>query len=555
MSNTRPYTIASLLLAVAVTLYLCFFIATNRYSLPLVFLWALAILLVFTAGIPSRVPKMTLPQLTKKRLFILAIMFLPIVVRVLLYQPDRIHGDDLLTATFSQNYHPLTTNFFSGIPPGDAWVAKFPTPYFLFQKLFLSMTGASVLTVKLSVLPYIFVVTVCTYLIARTLFGRIAGIAAVILYAFMAISIYHETLGLHFISSTAVFMLFFVSLLRLQKRYTRFRLVTTGITAGLCYLSYPSSYIALPILLVAVIHALFSRKAHPVRIITWITIGVIVVLAPFVTYALTQENYFAGRIQQVSLINGTWSVYKTAGHTVSETGKVIWDNTVLSLSSFVKDGVGGHGGYTFHQQAFFPPVGLLFFLWGTAFLFIRMSRHIAIWLIMLTVVLTYITGMVLTIPPPAYHRLTLAFPFIAVISASPFALLTLKKRVPFFIAMVALAIYAGINIHYVQTATKEEAMIEDAAIIHHVNAYYPGRSIYVAAFPSFALGYFFPFFPQTTAPGITTKYHQDFLRSKIPGRYVIILTLPGEFKQDFTDTYPEATYIPFSDKYGIMINL
>lgn len=555
MNNLSPQKKWLLFLSGIAWLMVIFFVATNRYTLPLVFLWLLSIFLVIVASMPPVVPKFTLPKLTKRQLFTLAILLLPAVVRVLLYQPDRIHGDDLLTATFSQQYHPLTTNFFSGIPQTDQWVAKFPTPYFLFQKLFLLVTGASVFTVKLSVLPYIIIVSICTYVIARSLFGRIAGVMAVILYAFMAISIYHETLGLHFISSTALYMLFFVALLRLNKRRSPFRLVTTGIATGMCYLSYPSSYIALPVLLVAVIPSLFTKKANPVKSVIWLTIGMGVILGPFVTYALTQENYFVGRINQVSLINGTWSVYKTAEHTVPQTAEVIWDNTTLSLSSFVKDGVGGHGGYTFHQQAFFPRIGLLFFLGGTAFLLMKKYRDLTFWLLMLTVLLTYSTGMVLTIPPPAYHRLTLAFPFIAIISAAPFSLFSIRQKWPLLIAMTILAIYAGINIRYVQSAMKDERMIGDAAIIHHVNAYYPNRPVYIAAFPSFALGYFFPFFPQTTAPGITTKYHQDFLRSKIPGQYVIILTLPEEFKQDFTNTYPEATYIPFSDKYGIMVNL
>jgi hypothetical protein len=555
MSKLSAQKTLFLVLSGAATFLLCFFVATNRYSLPLVFLWLLAILLVIASAMPTPLTPLRLLLPTKKQLFILAIVLLPVVVRVLLYQPDRIHGDDLLTATFSQQYHPLTTNFFSGIPQGDQWVAKFPTPYFLFQKLFLMLTGANVFTVKLSVLPYIIVVSCSTYLIARSLFGRLAGISAVILYAFMAISIYHETLGLHFISSTALYMLFFISVLRLSARYSLFRLVTTGITTGLCYLSYPSSYIALPILLVAVIPPLITKKVHPVRLISWISIGIGVVLAPFITYAVTQENYFVGRIHQVALINGTWSVYKTSEHPLPNTVKIIRDNTALTLTSFVKDGVGGHGGYTFNRQAFFPRIGLLFFLAGIAVLLIKQYRNLAVWLLMLTVLLTYITGMVLTIPPPAYHRLTLAFPFIAIISAAPFSLIPIRKKMLVLIAMASLAVYAGVNVHYAQTAQNSERMIEDTALIHHVNAYYPDRTVYIAAYPSFALGKFFPFFPQTTAPNIVTRYHKEYLRSKITGQYVIIMTLPQDFKKDFTDTYPEATYIPFSDKYGIMVNL
>lgn len=542
----------TLFLAVSITVFICLMIMADRYSPLIAVAWVLSLILLL-AGFIKDLKQHRKPISYQHLAAVLLIMLLPVAVRVLLYQPDRIHGDDLLTATFSQNYHPLTTNFFSGIPEGTQWVAKFPTPYFLLQKIFLRIAGASVLTVKLSVIPYIAVVAVMTYLIGSLLLGSVAGAVAVFIYAFMAVSIYHETLGLHFISSTAVYMIFFYTILRAQRDAKTFWYAASGITCGLCYLSYTSSYIALPVLGLAILGNRFTKKPYNVWL-AWAVIGVTITLAPFAAYAATYDNYFGGRINQVSLLTGSWSAFKPTALSPVETGSILWNNISISLASFIENGIGGHGGYTFNKQAFFHKTGLMLFLAGALYVVVK-KRTTGMLLALLTVFLTYLAGVALTIPPPAYHRLTLAFPFIAVISAAPFSLVSLNHKNSVAVALLILAIYAGTNIRYVQTAMIPEALIEDAAIIKYINTEYPNRHIHVAAFPSFALGKFFPFFSPVTAKSLDTKFHREYLDNPDNNeQYLFIITLPSDFRKEFEAAYPEGKYIPYSEKYGILVN-
>lgn len=541
----------TLFLAVSITVFICLMIMANRYS-PLVAVYWVFSIVFLLAGSTADLRKRQKKPISVPRLFaVIFIILLPVLVRVLFYQPDRIHGDDLLTATFSQNYHPLTTHFFSGIPDGTQWVAKFPTPYFLIQKIFLQLAGATVLTVKLSIIPYIAVVSLMTYLIASFFLGSIGGAAAVFIYAFMAVSIYHETLGLHFISSTAIFMVFFYTLLRAQKEPKTIWYTASGVTCGLCYLSYTSSYIALPVLGFAVLSRAVARQPF-MKWLAWAVIGFTVTIAPFAAYAVTQDNYFGGRINQVSLLTGSWSAFKPAS--LAETGAALSSNISISLSSLIENGIGGHGGYTFNRQAFFHKTGLVLFLAGLFFALIK-KRSAGALLMILTVLLTYIAGVVLTIPPPAYHRLTLAFPFIAILSAFPFFLVSVRNKKSVILALAVLAIYAGTNIRYTQTAIAPEALIEDAAIIKYINTEYPNRHIHIAAFPSFALGKFFAFFLPYTALSVDTKFHKDYLDdTHIKEPYLFVITLPSDFRGKFEAAYPGGKYIPYSEKYGILVN-
>lgn len=555
MNNHRVKEKVCLIFAAVLTSLTCVMILIDRHTPWLAVAWALSSVLLVFGTAPSIHIKRKKPLLTVQLVAVVCIILLPVIVRVLNYQPERIHGDDLLTATFSQNYRPLTTNFFSGIPGGSEWVAKFPTPYFLFQKIFLRFFGASVLTVKLSVLPYVLIVSLMTYLIGITLMGPVAAAAAVIIYAFMAISIYHETLGLHFISSTAIYMIFFYTILRAQKDTKTIWYVSTGITAGLCYLSYTSSYIALPILIAALIGGFIQKKSSAIGWVIWSLIGFIIVTAPFITYAATQENYFGGRINQVSLLTGSWSAGKLTAFSLPQAGELLYESTRVSAMSLVKSGIGGHGGYLFAQQAFFHPTGLILFLIGFLYAIVCIKKQNGIILALLTILITFLTGMVFTIPPPAFHRLTLAFPFIAIISAAPFRQVSLHNKTAVTLALVLISIYAGANIRYAQTAMLPESRIEDAAIIRAINATYPNRQIHIAAFPSFALGKFFPFFPTTSAPVIDTKFHRDYLNDEAYTEpFIFIITLPRDFRTDFEAMYPAASYIPFSDKYGLLVN-
>src|SRR5262249_62014184 len=93
----------------------------------------------------------------------------------------------------------------------------------------------------------------------------------------------------------------------------------------------------------------------------------LIAVAPFAAFFLRSENYVSPRARQVSLLTGEWSPYaepiRKGQMTVSS---VLRKNLTVSLKSFSKNGIGGHGGYDFRHPAFFDPFSLVLFPAGLA---------------------------------------------------------------------------------------------------------------------------------------------------------------------------------------------
>lgn len=533
-------------------------LSLKLYSHVLIVLWLVS-LVCFVISAGERLPKF--PKITIRidpaHILIFCVLLLPIMVRLLNYTPTRMHGDDLLTAYFSMEYHPRTTNFFSGIPDKDSWVSSFPTPYFLFQKLFLRVFGATLLTVKLSILPYVFFVTLLLFSSTALLTNIPTAVAAVWIYSFFAFSVYLETLGLHFISSTALFLLFFYMLLRGFRNESPRTFALAGICAAWSYLSYTSSYIAYPILFIGIfVWIIKKRRASLFRLLFWAVIGFALGIAPFATYAATSRDYFLERITQVSLINGDWSSHKHI--TWPETLPIVRDNLILSARSLIEPGIGGHGGYTFDRQAFFNRESLVLAGTGALLALFMGFFDVSWWLILLVLLASFVSGVVLTIPPPAFHRLSLTLPFLAMISSLPVYFITKLKRgaLPFLVLMMGfLGLYAYTNLAYAKTAIQSEQLIDDASVIVYVNRMYPNRHVHIAAFPSFALEKQWRFFPNNTFASVDTDFHKNYLDRFDPHeRYIYVMILPDEFRTKFIAKDPNGTYIAYSGKYGLFVN-
>src|SRR3989344_7642531 len=126
-----------------------------------------------------------------RKIIILFVLILPLLVRVANYNLDRIHGDDIMSAYFSDHISLAKLNPYAGIPePFTDGEAQFAPPFFILQKLFFTVTGANLLTIKLSILPYVALTSLMIFLIAREILSPASALIAVFLYAFLAFNIY-----------------------------------------------------------------------------------------------------------------------------------------------------------------------------------------------------------------------------------------------------------------------------------------------------------------------------------------------------------------------------
>jgi Dolichyl-phosphate-mannose-protein mannosyltransferase len=528
---------------------------------PLTALTWIAALVLMIRAVPGAVRPQRPAARSARAWWRLSVVLLPCLVRLATLRSDRIHGDDLITAYFSTRYDLARTDFFAPVPPNlDDWVCQFPAPFFALQKLFFVLFGENLLTVKLSILPYVIATSGFLYAIARDLVGERAAVLCMILYAFFGPSVYLETLGLHFVSSTAVFLAFFYFSLRELRQGAPRHALLAGMTAGASYLFYLSSFLALPIA------ALFflargspQRERHVGRNLALFTLGVMMVLSPFVLRTLQTPNALFRRFEQVSLIGGEWSAYPRQIANGETLVRIVRDNVRLSLQSIARPGIGGSGGYDFGKQPLLETLSLVLFALGTLRAIALAWTSIEWSLVLVTTALFFVVNVGLSIPPPAFHRFSIGFPFLCLLLALPLdALLEIRwggaawRRT---VVASTLAAFACTQTWYARRAMIPESDFDELRLARFVDEQYPGRPLYVAAFPTYAFERFYHFARTRRDRRVTSDYHATLLESFDPHRkYVYVITLPAAFDAQFARRDPRGRIIHFSPQLSLFVN-
>jgi hypothetical protein len=338
--------------------------------------------------------------------------------------------------------------------------------------------------------------------------------------------------------------------------------VLAGLLAGASYWFYPSSYIALPILAVAIfIRLISSPKIETVKFSLLTLMAFLVAIGPFITYAARFNNYFFQRTNQVSLLSGEWSDAKNKINKGEITIPLaIKQNLILITNSLYKNGLGGGGGYNFGHLALFDPIILLLFILGftrCCWLIITHRYSSPLLLVMLTIFGSFAT-MVLSVPPPAFHRFSLAYPFIIIILVIPFKwFLSIKKidikiKTTLIVIVLAGIIVNNQNRFVMATAGEKEDI--DIRLSEYLDNYFPERKLYAAAFPSFLFEKVY-YFAGNKHRQVTTDYHDNFLQTfNRDEKYAYVILFPETFNSAFSQTDPNGIIIPFPAKYSIFIN-
>lgn len=555
-----------LILAILLNFFASYKVFRDLQSPFIVFAWLVSLILLVVSQFPrklkEKIKKREKPKfkVAGKIIIISLLVLLPSIVRVSDFNLNRLHGDDLLSAYFSANYNLKKDNFFGPVPKiRGEWVCQFPSPYFVFQKMFFLIFKENSLTVKLSIIPYILIVSIMLFLITKKILNEETAIISIFLYSFFSASLYLETLGLHFISSTAIFLIFFYFLI--SNPENNFSSVLAGIACGSCYLFYTSSYIALPFLFLFYLVQLISRKKIQILKNLFLAIlGFSLTLGPFLTYIYkTKDFYFSGRFDQVNLLSGTWSGEKDKLKEGKTVPQIIEKNLKISVESFYKDGLGGHGGYDFNHLALFEKFSLAIFILGTIlslFLFLKVPALFWVWS---TILVSFLAGMVLTIPPPPFHRFSTAFPFLILILSLPFYLVLKLKRIKywllFLIIIPVVFIYSLNNQRYFYKMTAKENDNANVRLTNFIITNYPDRNIYIAAFPGYNFERLFYFLKGNSNQKIFTEYHNHFLTNFNPKeKYIYVMIFPGYFEEKFQALDPKGKIIKFSNDYSLFAN-
>jgi hypothetical protein len=524
-----------LLLALSIILFLItgLMVFSDKFSPFLIILWLLSII-TFCLTIKEKKIKLSKTQLTWKKLVFILVILLPLVVRILNLEEWRVHQDSFITAYFSAHYDLLKTNFFSIIPQdSNDWVSQFPTPFFFLQKIFFLVFNTSPLSIKLSVMPYILITSVTLFLTAKKLFKARVAIITLVLYSFFSPGLYMDTLGLHTASSDAAFSLFLYLLILNHFGEKKLLFAFTGIACAFCYLTYQSAYIAIPILILFLIFEFFTKnKSKMLLKYSIITAAFLFTISPFLIYSSKHGNYMFKRFHQVSFAN----------YLKNNTSPILTlkNNALLSIRSMYTKDIGGIGGYNFGHLAFFQKISLLLFLGGFLLSLGLLRKKPYLFIIPAAIVLAFLGGIIITLMPPNFHRLAVAFPSIAIISSIPFYYLSKSKinsYAKIFIILFLLLIYSFNSFNYFLEMVKIDKInnppdFEYVRLIDYIKQNYPRRKIYVAAYPSFVLQKIYYFFDKDAI--IQTNYPNNFLmKFDAKNKYVYVILYPEIFNKAF----------------------
>jgi 4-amino-4-deoxy-L-arabinose transferase-like glycosyltransferase len=434
---------------------------------------------------------------------------LPLIGAVLLVQlvgliymmsfPFHYVQDEFITGHTSYTLPPLTEiEWFAGYPPAGEWIAGFPILYYLLQKPFIEVFGLSLETVRISTWPYHLLSAALVYLIGKELFQcRSWAVVGAMIYILLAPNLYMSGYGMHNISSTFFFLAALYSAVRMLRTDDRRWLIASGLFGSMAYLTYTSSYLTLPLISVlAGLWTLFSREWRPLIRLAQVTLIAILGLVPFLTHALVHDNYFTERGDQVNAVSTFYG-----DDSVENPATELLDHVWVNIQSLHTPGIGGVTDYWFGKQALFDWLTLTLLLAGIGIALYRglMDRKPLELTLVVTVLATFVLGMLLTLPAGGFHRTTLAFPFIALLITLAIRTIVeghpwLATRSRFQLAGTAILLLAFIliNISTLQTMTSEDEQISGLTDSVPITAFIensvrPDSDIVISAFPNYHL--------------------------------------------------------------------
>lgn len=387
--------------------------------------------------------------------------------------------------------------------------------------------------IRISTWPYTIGTAIIVYLLIRRIRSDTEAFLATVCFIFLAPQLYLGSLGLHFHSSTFFFLLSLFSFIRLvQDRDYRSSILLGGSLAA-SYLTYTASYIAGPFILICmIIVVLKKREKEWIALFGRTFVIALVILLPFIIYAVRVNNFFLQSIDQVSIFTGSWRAKEEHFHSLGEFTRVITTHSKDAVRSLFLPDIGGTGDYWFGHASFFEPVGAVLFVLGLCLSLYQSFKGDRMLLFLLSAIgTTFTLSMLLTTHPPPFHRWSLAYPLIGFILAQ--GLRSIRNSIhyishsPWLPKMVVTCItllFIWTNItHTYRMIDNDTAINSNDGITlasYLKRSAPPNTPIYIAAFPIYHLGRELLFRTENQYP-ITTNYLSNVTDVYIPA-YLIV---------------------------------
>lgn len=514
----------------------------------LLYIFSFIFLLVKPHKYSLRLIKKELLKTNKKTFLILGLLSIVYLSLIYYFSTFIFHyqEDEFITAHISFSLPSiLNINWFGIYPEDKSWVTQFPILFFFIQKQILNILGPSLNSIRISTWPYQILSVILVYLIAAEYFKKkLYSSISVFIYIFLAPNLYLSSLGLHFISSTVFFLSSFYFYLLMQNRKKIKYSILCGISIGACYLTYASSYIIIPLLIVfTFLQYVKERNKKHIFLFTNSLVIAFLIFYPFLLKILTGNNFLLQRVNQVSIFQSSNVSFM----------KTLLNSLTYNITSLYTNGLGGVNEYYFGHQSFFNIYTLVIFIIGLIIFILKSFRELKFIYLIIFIFSIFSLGMILTVPPGAFHRIYISLPFISIVIAygimlcTESKLLTSKKYVRILLLIIILAAFAISNLISTYSMIKNDkniSILTDSIYIDSIiKKTIPAKSkIYISAYPAYHLGKELVFRTNNLYT-IETDYF-DTVFTKLKRGDILILQYPDNSQINLlSEKFPKGLYL------------
>jgi hypothetical protein len=120
-----------------------------------------------------------------------------------------------------------------------------------------------------------------------------------------------------------------------------------------------------------------------------------------------------------------------------------------------------------------------------------------------------------------------------------------------------LLLFACRNERQLAEAAIRDTPSREMDLARFVNQRYPGRPLYIAAFPNFGYRriYYFSGPEARRRPSVETQYHSSLLLNlNRREKYVYVMIFPDSFEKPFREADPRGKFFRFNNVYATFAN-
>lgn len=178
------------------------------------------------------------------------------------------------------------------------------------------------------------------------------------------------------------------------------------------------------------------------------------------------------------------------------------------------------------------------------------------WVIIFSVLISFL-AVIFSIPPPAMHRFSLAFPLLSLIMAMGFYGVWPIKRWWVVTGVVGL-MFAGFgwgNVKAYIAMVREERLNDSMVVAREVGTLCHNRVWYMAAYPNFALSKIMYVVSGGKQNEIRTDYHNHLIMSFNPEeKYCYLILFPEAFDQTFMNLDENGKIYQLTESFSLFKN-